>query len=42
VKEYEQVWVEKEKPKKRFSWGWCIFWLIICFPIGVAYWLIRR
>ena len=23
------------------SWFWCIFWLIIFFPIGVLYWLIK-
>ncbi len=23
------------------SWTWCIFWLLVFFPIGVLYWLLK-
>jgi heme/copper-type cytochrome/quinol oxidase subunit 2 len=27
--------------KKWFSWGWLIFWIIVCLPIAIIYLLIK-
>jgi hypothetical protein len=29
-------------PKKKFSWFWFLFWLVVCFPIGIVYFFVRH
>jgi hypothetical protein len=33
----------EETPKQEnwFSWGWLIFWIILCFPIAIIYLLVK-
>ncbi len=32
----------KKKPVKQwFSWGWLIFWIIVCFPIAFLYLMLK-
>jgi hypothetical protein len=26
---------------KWFSWGWLIFWIIVCWPVAIVYMLIK-
>lgn len=31
----------KKQTEKWFSWGWLIFWIIVCIPIAIIYILIK-